>query len=218
MQSGASGYENGQDGDVAGALLAAAQVAGSFVHVGAQAYGNTAFADQSAGQSANGLTEPSEASQSGTTVELLYTETPVAGAYHAFPLVTGPDGEQFYARGGTLARTEGAGRPKILGGEGVFKTIEAKSGRYQPGTVDYTTEPVARQTVLRSGDPGAYGKFTGILRGFANDVNAADIPYRPFTQNSNSFAFTAVGLLPGATIPKPPVYAPGYDTILRTGQ
>ena len=157
-------------------------------------------------------------SQGGTTVELLYTETPIAGAYHAFALVTGPDAEQYYARGGTLARTEGAGLPNFLGGEGIFKTIDAQYGSYQPGTVDYTTEPVARQTVLRSGDPGAYGKFTGILRDFANGVNTDGIPYRPFTQNSNSFAFTAVGLLPGATVPMPQVYAPGYDTILRRGR
>jgi hypothetical protein len=67
--------------------------------------------------------------------------------------------------------------------------------------VDYTTDPIARQTVLRTSDPGAYGKLTGILQNFGNDVNAAGIPYRPFSQNSNSFAFTAVGLLPGATIP-----------------
>jgi hypothetical protein len=65
MQSGVSSYRSSQNGDVAGALFAAAQVAGSFVHVASQAYGNTAFADQAADRSAGGAVEAGEAIQGG---------------------------------------------------------------------------------------------------------------------------------------------------------
>ncbi len=62
----------------------------------------------------------------------------------------------------------------------------------------------------------AYRDFRDSLEGFERAVNAAGIPYNPFTRNSNSYAHQAVEVL-GLPRPTPPVWAPAHGTVLDVG-
>ena len=53
------------------------------------------------------------------------------------------------------------------------------------------------------------------LETFGKKVNAAEIPYRPVTRNSNSFAHQAVEVVTGDR-PKPEAWAPGSGKRLKT--
>ena len=53
------------------------------------------------------------------------------------------------------------------------------------------------------------------LETFGKKVNAAEIPYRHVTRNSNSFAHQAVEVVTGDR-PKPAVWAPGSKKRLKT--
>ena len=53
------------------------------------------------------------------------------------------------------------------------------------------------------------------LEAFGKKVNASEIPYRPVTRNSNSFAHQAVGVVTGDR-PKPAAWAPGSGKRLKT--
>jgi hypothetical protein len=51
------------------------------------------------------------------------------------------------------------------------------------------------------------------LNGYERKINSADIPYNPFSTNSNAYAYGAAGAA-GLPTPTPPVWAPGRSTNL----
>ena len=53
------------------------------------------------------------------------------------------------------------------------------------GTVDYTTSPAASVTMLSNNLPAA--GYINQLTQYQNAVNAAGIPYNPFSTNSNAY-------------------------------
>ncbi|MBW2415352.1 MAG: hypothetical protein JRG76_12670 [Deltaproteobacteria bacterium] len=151
-----------------------------------------------------------------TTVELRYNETIGPGVHHAYVVLTGPGGEQFYTRAGPSAYPDTAAvQPASIGGR-LFGRIRAESGAYVPGTIDFTDQPAARLEVARTADPNEFGKLRDALVGFERAVNRASIPYDPASRNSNSYAHQAIEAL-GLPRPVPPVWAPGHGTRLRVG-
>jgi hypothetical protein len=66
-------------------------------------------------------------------------------------------------------------------------------------------------TVVDDGLPCA--GYNQQLNNAVNNVNSANIPYNPFSTNSNAFvnnALTSSGITPGS----PPVWVPGWGTPL----
>jgi hypothetical protein len=51
------------------------------------------------------------------------------------------------------------------------------------------------------------------LKKFENGVNSGNIPYSPFSTNSNAYAHGAANAA-GLPTPKPPVWVPGWGTNL----
>ena len=105
----------------------------------------------------------------------------------------------------------GSGPGGVGANTGPFGQLYANSGSYVSGTVDYTTSPAASVTVLSNNLPAA--GYINQLTQYQNAVNAAGIPYNPFSTNSNAYAAGAVQSL-GLTAPTPPVWAPGAGTQL----
>ena len=61
----------------------------------------------------------------------------------------------------------------------------------------------------------SFDEVVSELETFGKKVNAAEIPYRPVTRNSNSFAHQAVEVVTGDR-PKPAAWAPGSGKRLKT--
>ena len=61
----------------------------------------------------------------------------------------------------------------------------------------------------------SFDEVVSKLEAFGKKVNAAEIPYRPVTRNSNSFAHQAVAVVTGDR-PKPAAWAPGSGKRLKT--
>lgn len=89
---------------------------------------------------------------------------------------------------------------------GPWGAIEAVSGPYVRGTVDYTTETVPKVVIVD--DNLSATEYINRLEAFGMRINSANIPYNPFGDNSNAVAYQAVREL-GFPRPKSPVWAPG---------
>jgi hypothetical protein len=134
------------------------------------------------GNSYNNITKPPK----GKTVVAL-----LCGRYnpHCFILIIGPNGEQTIARGGKTGEGNKLEKLKTPGFIDGFIGPADKTtgdGRYWHPLWTYTVtldlpydDVVARATQ------------------FADDVDAAQIPYHLFTQNSNSYSFTLLEVLTG---------------------
>jgi RHS repeat-associated protein len=100
--------------------------------------------------------------------------------------------------------------PNGGGNNGSWGPIQAESGPYVPGTVDWNPNPTSSQTLEDDGKPCGCG---GAMQNYVNQVNSSNIPYNPFNTNSNAFATGAAqagGFSPGPA----PVWAPGSTTTL----
>lgn len=89
--------------------------------------------------------------------------------------------------------------------------LYGQSGPYVPGTIDYSTDPTATQTLINDNQPASV--YNALLQNWVNDLNNADIPYNPFTANSNAFAHQGAAIL-GISRPQPAAWAPGANYVL----
>lgn len=136
-----------------------------------------------------------------TTVEIRYSKIRgIPFARHSFVVVVGPDGQQFGARGGPFGA-----------GEGAFGSIQAEAASFDARFSDYDAVVIASETVVVTNQP--YSEVVIALSEFAAAVNAAQIPYNPFTTNSNAFAHQAITVLSIAR-PTSTVFAPRSGTEL----
>jgi uncharacterized protein RhaS with RHS repeats len=125
-----------------------------------------------------------------------------AGLYHGYVVTTDPNGSENYFRGGPT------GIPNL---NGMFGYIQTLHGSYQPGTPDYATKPPPAVTIYHDDKSCACenSQFGNIL----NAINAAQIPYYPERQNSNSVVGTMLRDS-GYTLPPLPVTAPAIGVNL----
>jgi len=90
--------------------------------------------------------------------------------------------------------------------------LRADHGPYVAGTLDYDSGRPPTMPLVVDGAP--CGLYDLRLTGAEIALNSASLPYNPLSTNSNAFvryALTWIHVTPGA----PPVWAPGWDTILR---
>lgn len=146
-------------------------------------------------------------------VELRFDE----GHHHAYVVVTTPGGIQFYYRGGPSTGSSGSSGSSRSSGTsgsssgssgGPWGPLVPTVGVYGPGTVDW--DPVGAYSDTLEDDGASCGCVASKLGNFTQRVIEANLPYSPFSANSNAFAYgaaRAAGFNPGP----PPIYAPGYD-------
>lgn len=152
--------------------------------------------------------------QGKTTVDIRYVPIGDQGYHHSFIVVTAPNGERAYVRGGPGGNNHG-GLGQLLEDSSSngrsYGNLTVEWGAYVPGTIDYTESPSAILPVLTTGQsPGAVMQK---LVHFGAIVNASRITYHPLSTNSNAFAHQAVTVL-GVSRPEAKVWAPGSDTPL----
>jgi hypothetical protein len=156
-----------------------------------------------------------------TIVEIWYKSIGGNSYNHAFIVVTAPDGQRAFVRGGPSG--DGGGGAGGLASDSLatdghsYGNLVVNSGPYVPGTVDWTEKPVATMKVLSTNESAAsiYSK----LLSFGSLVNKSGLTYHPLSVNSNAFAHQAVMVL-GVSRPQAKVWAPGSDThlnVLRGG-
>jgi RHS repeat-associated protein len=90
-------------------------------------------------------------------------------------------------------------------------SVTTQNGNYVPGTIDW--DPGNPPTEVLRDDDGSCDCVIDKMKSYGNSVNSANIPYNPFSTNSNAFAFGAAEAA-GFNPPPPPVWAPGRSTSL----
>jgi hypothetical protein len=140
--------------------------------------------------------------------------------YHAFVELVGPDGQTYYIRGG----------PESVGSVAVASSDASNGGPIEGSgygnlTISYGDDarridvPNATWYVSFGTTNLSFSDARAALEAFGHAVDAAQIPYNPFSQNSNSFAFQAVTTL---GLPRPVSgvigvpWSPGSATYLNT--
>jgi RHS repeat-associated protein len=105
----------------------------------------------------------------------------------------------------------GSGRGGPGQNNGPWGPIGTDYGRYVPGTIDWDPgSPPSMRVADQAGDCECYNKPFGQIM---DDIANANIPYNPFSRNSNATVretLERAGLNPG----RPPVWAPGWNTQL----
>jgi RHS repeat-associated protein len=96
---------------------------------------------------------------------------------------------------------------------GPWGPIQGTSGPYNKDTIDWETGDVPSITILDNDEPAA--PYNGKLQKALDGISNANIPYNPFSQNSNSTAHQIIQDI-GLPRPVPPdgVWAPGHGTSL----
>lgn len=158
-----------------------------------------------------GADQQTKAPDNYAKVELIYTNPtssmgmPVPLARHAYLLVTMPSGNIHATRGGPED-------PPSYGSFGNIETEYALDPQDDGDFKDYGQLIKFRQLVgftnLNSVTVGA------ILGLFSSSINSCPIEYKPFSQNSNSYAFQAAEAITATLRPVAQVWAPGYETFL----
>ncbi|MGC2328977.1 MAG: RHS repeat-associated core domain-containing protein, partial [Candidatus Sulfotelmatobacter sp.] len=90
-------------------------------------------------------------------------------------------------------------------------SVAAQDGDYVPGTIDWDSGTPPTEVLQDDGSP--CDCVNNKMKTYENSVNSSNIPYNPFSTNSNAFAFGAAGAA-GFNSPAPPVWAPGSGTTL----
>lgn len=173
---------------------------------------------------ARGGTSTNGHSQEMCTVEVRYKGIGATAniANHAFIVTTDSNSTNFFRGGpsgvGIGSGSSGSGASSASsntsGGDQAQRgwgNIVTSRGAYTPGTVDWTTNPSAQQTVQTT-----HGNCDAIERGFAGTtdaIQASNTPYSPFGPNSNS---TVREILErnGIQGVNPAVTAPGWETTI----
>ncbi|QTD54542.1 hypothetical protein [Parasphingorhabdus cellanae] len=159
------------------------------------------------------------------TVEVRYK--PVIGpTNHAFIVTTDADSTNYF-RGGPAGNGFGSGSSgsgatsassNTSGGDNANRgwgNIVTEYGAYQPGTVDWTTNPTGQQTVHTQA--GNCDAIETQMAQRADAIEAANVPYSPFGPNSNT---TVRDILDnsGFTDVNPVVWSPGWNDNMPVGQ
>ena len=206
----------GELGSPGAGVAASAILGGTAAEVGGGKFSNgaqTAAMQYGLGEIAHIVENRVQAQSGQTVVEVRYND--LAGGYkHAYIVVTLPDGQEWFIRGQPSYQTGGVtavSGASVGASEGQWGDLVVVGGKYEDGTIDYTTAPAARQVVFTTtGDPGLY---INRLTQFGNMVNQAGITYNPISMNSNTFAHQAVTIL-GVQRPNPAAFAPASNSIL----
>ena len=96
-------------------------------------------------------------------------------------------------------------------GGGPWGPITTTSGTYGPGTIDWNPGTPPTQVIVDNSAPA--GPYIQDMHSYLDMVDDAQIPYNPFTSNSNATAIESVEFM-GFPRPTPPVWAPGSGTQL----
>jgi len=104
----------------------------------------------------------------------------------------------------------GSGRGGAGNNNGPWGPIVTEHGPYVPGTIDWETGTPPTMNIVDNNEPcGCNSDFSRIMQ----DIQNANIPYNPFSTNSNATVretLERAGYHPGT----PPVWAPGWGTQL----
>jgi hypothetical protein len=90
------------------------------------------------------------------------------------------------------------------------KEKRGKGGPPAPNTIDYGPGDPS-QTLLN--DSNSCACIEAKLDEYQRKIKSANIPYNPFSTNSNAYAHGAIGAA-GLPEPKPPVSVPGWNKVL----
>jgi hypothetical protein len=180
-----------------------------------------------------GLLNPKFPAQKGVTVVMGYKPIEEAqAADHAYIKIIGPDGREFFLRGGPGPDADGTasggttgilaadsiGSKSSYSGDAHFGTLTVDAGRdaldVEKNRHDDATKVLGRVDMT-------FDDAMQKLIKFKNDVNAAKIKYWPLSTNSNAVAHQAVTVL-GLPRPADPVwtsrsgfmFTPGAGVIL----
>ena len=176
---------------------------------------------------------PTSSAQKGVTVIMGYNPVNRADvADHSYIKIVGPDGREFFLRGGPGRDGDGAASSGVLGilasdalgsksnyrGDAHLGTLTVQTGHDALGMektkIDDATKIIGRVDMTFD---DAMQKLTD----FKDDVNAAKIKYWPLSTNSNAVSHQAVTVL-GLPRPRDPVwtsrsgfmFTPGAGVIL----
>jgi hypothetical protein len=180
-----------------------------------------------------GLLRPKFPDQKGVTVIMGYKPIDdVEAADHSYIKIVGPDGREFFLRGGPGPDADYAasgGAPGILAADSAGSKSSYR-GDAHLGTLTVHTGRDALGLEKRKGDDATkilgkvdltFDEAMQRLIRFGNEVNAAKIKYWPLSTNSNAVAHQAVTVL-GLPRPADPVwtsrsgfmFTPGAGAIL----
>ena len=146
-------------------------------------------------------------------VELRFDE----GHHHSYIVVTAPNGIQYYYRGGPSSNSSGSSGSSRSSGTsgsgsgssgGPWGPLVPTVGVYGPHTVDW--DPVGALSETLEDDQGSCGCVTNNMGNFTQKVIEANLPYSPWSTNSNAYAYGAAKAA-GFTPSPPPIFAPGYN-------
>lgn len=200
-------------------VLVSAALGGASAALGGGKFQNGAITAAFAYVASNLAQQSSDDSAGDPTVELRYRLLGKAdGSYytHTYIVVTGPDGEQFYM--GAFGTGDPSNDASALLSDQVgydqWGKLHAVWGDFneQVAGSDWLVKPLASQTVLQTTSV-SMDDIESKLIAFGKEINAEDLDYHALTTNSNAFANQAVSVL-GIARPTPPVWAPGYQTVL----
>lgn len=97
------------------------------------------------------------------------------------------------------------------GNAGPWGAISTESGKYEPGTIDYEEGTPPSMRVVDNDD--SCDGLNASLGSALSAIGAANIPYNPFSSNSNA-TVRQVLVNSGINVGKPIVWAPGWNTSL----
>lgn len=180
-----------------------------------------------------GLLSPKFPAEKGVTVIMGYK--PIEGAQaadHSYIKIRGPDGREFFLRGGPgpdadyaasggapgILAADSAGSKSSYRGDAHFGTLTVDAGRDALNIEDDRDDDATK--VLGRVDMTFDDAMQKLIK-FKNDVNAAKIKYWPLSTNSNAVAHQAVTVL-GLPRPVDPIwtsksgfmFTPGAGVIL----
>jgi RHS repeat-associated protein len=157
------------------------------------------------------------------------------GGYHAYIVTTAPDNTRTYFRGGpgsegpssggASSATGGAasgstsidsdsgnssspGSDDDHGDAGAWGSLTTETGSYEPGTVDYEAGNPTSTNVVDNDEP--CDKYNKSFASTLQSIGDKNMPYNPFTTNSNAVVGTALREA-GLSMGKRPVWAPSFE-------
>jgi hypothetical protein len=149
-----------------------------------------------------------------TETSLAFSDVAGGLGQHTFVVVNGPNGEIFVIRGGP-SQDPGFLATLAVSGSGSVPTYAYGNLVIDEGAAAQRTE--AKSPLVGTQLIGYFNDFNSVkntLSNYGAAVNAAKIPYRPLSTNSNAFAFSAVTKILGYR-PASNFVTPGSQTVLK---